>query len=442
VRCGRCGNENSDSNRFCGMCGATLVARTQAAGSAALAPVTPPEKRAEAPSIRPSAEIRNPRMFTPSAPVRPAGGEVAAGVAPAAKESYAAPTVNQNPPISGPSFLGLNQPADGGNNYSRYGRGGSDPQRGSSGNLDYLLEDEEEEEPRGGWGKLLLVVIALALAGGFGYLRWKQGGFDWLMNAKKPAAVESAPSGTGVDSGSAPGAANSSSENPSSTGPSVSGGSSANSGAVTPSSGNTNPASPDAAAGGAQPPAPNSSPVTGTSSDTTAEPTAAPQIAPPVNPSPAPSTPAPSASPDASVKPGQPDSANDSEATDSEAPAATAKPAAASRTRVPKPTPVTPLDPTVEAERYLYGRGVAQDCDRGLRLLKPAAAQANVKAMISLGTLYSSGTCTPRDLPTAYRWYALALHKQPDNQTLQDDLQNLWGKMTPPERQLAIKLSQ
>jgi len=85
---------------------------------------------------------------------------------------------------------------------------------------------------------------------------------------------------------------------------------------------------------------------------------------------------------------------------------------------------------------------VAQDCDRGLRLLKPAAAQANVKAMISLGTLYSSGTCTPRDLPTAYRWYALALHKQPDNQSLQDDLQNLWGKMTQPERQLAIKLSQ
>ena len=62
--------------------------------------------------------------------------------------------------------------------------------------------------------------------------------------------------------------------------------------------------------------------------------------------------------------------------------------------------------------------------------------------MISLGALYSTGTCAPRDLPTAYRWFAQALHKQPDNQTLQDDLQNLWSKMTPPERQLAIKLSQ
>jgi hypothetical protein len=45
-------------------------------------------------------------------------------------------------------------------------------------------------------------------------------------------------------------------------------------------------------------------------------------------------------------------------------------------------------------------------------------------------------------LPTAYRWFALALHLQPDNQVLQNDLQNLWSQMTQPERQLAIKLSQ
>jgi hypothetical protein len=45
-------------------------------------------------------------------------------------------------------------------------------------------------------------------------------------------------------------------------------------------------------------------------------------------------------------------------------------------------------------------------------------------------------------LPTAYRWFALALHKEPDNQSLQDDLQKLWSQMTQPERQLAIRLSQ
>jgi TPR repeat protein len=95
-----------------------------------------------------------------------------------------------------------------------------------------------------------------------------------------------------------------------------------------------------------------------------------------------------------------------------------------------------------EAERYVYGRGVRQDCDHGVRLLKRAAEQSDAKAMILMGALYSTGTCTPRDLPTAYRWFALALHKQPDNQVLQDDLKNLWEKMTQPERQLAIKLSQ
>jgi TPR repeat protein len=107
-----------------------------------------------------------------------------------------------------------------------------------------------------------------------------------------------------------------------------------------------------------------------------------------------------------------------------------------------KPPAAKPIDPVINAEHYIYGRGVRQDCDHGLRLLKQAADESNAKAMISMGALYSTGTCTPRDLPTAYRWFALALHKEPDNQALQDDLQKLWSQMTQPERQLAIKLSQ
>jgi len=100
------------------------------------------------------------------------------------------------------------------------------------------------------------------------------------------------------------------------------------------------------------------------------------------------------------------------------------------------------VDPVNEAQKYIYGKGVRQDCDRGLRLLKPAADQANSKAMIEMGALYSAGLCTPRDLPTSYRWFAMALRKDPNNQSLQSDLQKLWGEMTQPERQLAIRLSQ
>jgi TPR repeat protein len=74
--------------------------------------------------------------------------------------------------------------------------------------------------------------------------------------------------------------------------------------------------------------------------------------------------------------------------------------------------------------------------------VRQAANQSNAKAMISLGALYSAGLCTPRDLPTAYRWFAIALRKEPENDSLQTDLKKLWSEMTPPERQLAIKLSQ
>jgi len=104
--------------------------------------------------------------------------------------------------------------------------------------------------------------------------------------------------------------------------------------------------------------------------------------------------------------------------------------------------PVPAADPVSEARKYLYGKGAPQDCDRGMRILKPAANQANAKAMIEMGALYSAGLCAPHDLPTAYRWFAMALRKEPDNTAVQADLQKLWSEMTQPERQLAIKLSQ
>jgi TPR repeat protein len=112
-------------------------------------------------------------------------------------------------------------------------------------------------------------------------------------------------------------------------------------------------------------------------------------------------------------------------------------------TAVAKPhAAVAKTDPVGEAQKYLYGQHVSQDCSRGLRILKPAADSGNPKAMIEMGALYSAGLCTPRDLPTSYRWFAMALRKDPSNVSLQSDLNKLWGEMTQPERQLAIRLSQ
>ncbi len=418
MRCGRCGNENAEDNRFCGMCGAPLVAKPQTSAAAAPVSPTPVERKVEPVPLRPSSEARIPRV-----PVSPSRE-----TAPPIAEERVAPA-DTSPVITGPSFLGLNKPGDGRGSEPpvprhEYGRGHDSWER-SSRNVDYLLEDDDE--PKRGWGKLAMLVVALALAGGFGYLRWKEGGFDWLTNVRKPApAAESSQNAAG--SGSPPSAT------------------------TTPVAANSNPANPNPAALNPAPDGASSPAASGTpagAADNALQPTPTSSTPPntaPATTSPVQTAPPANSSPDASAKTPPPDSTQSSEnpAANTEAPASKPKPDVSTKApvREHKPTPVTPVDPTAEAERYIYGSGVRQDCDRGLRLLKPAAEQANVKAMISLGVLYSTGTCTPRDLPTAYRWFALALHKQPDNLALQDDLQKLWSQMTQPERQLAIKLSQ
>jgi len=421
VRCGRCGNENGEANRFCGMCGAALVAKTSAAG--------------QAPTAAPAGNITEPRPAAGSAsagsapsvlkhadPAPPAALGGPTGLGSTTTERRPAAVLQSNagertgPVITGPSFLGLNTPPAGvGRVRAGDPKGGRDPLQPSSGSLDYLLEDEEESKR--GWGKVILVVAALALALGFGYLHWRQGGFDWLnAGDKKPAAAKTTPdAGQSADSGGSGTAAS-----PDAAAPQT--------GASGTGAGGT-AASPAESAAAQPNPSQNTS--QGAASQNTASQTTASQNTPSQNPPSDPNLAAEAGSQAASA--------------DSDQPSPPVQPPARPRaeTRKPeKPAAAKPVDVVTEAERYIYGRGVRQDCDHGMRLLKPAAEKSDPKAMISLGAMYSTGTCTPRDLPTAYRWFALALHKQPDNQALQDDLQKLWSRMTPPERQLAIKLSQ
>jgi hypothetical protein len=388
LRCGKCGNENEAANRFCGMCGAALVANSQAGEQAPVAGQTGTGATAGA------SEERRPAAVS-------------------ASEARSDAWPSSRPVISGgPSLLGLNVPsAD-----AELGRGGGRDSLRASSNVDYLLEDEEE--PRRSRGKIILVLAALALAAGFGYLHWKQGGFDWLSGGDKKPAVATT---------QAPDAA-------------PSGDSAATTGGATPAAGTA--ASPAESA----PPqtTPSQSASQAAPSQSSPAETAATQSADQT------STAQPSAGQSDAGDSGAPATAPQAASSDSEKQSAPAeanprqkahKPSAAKPVAA-KSAPAKPVDSVAEAERYIYGRGVGQDCDHGLRVLKPAAGQSNVKAMISLGALYSTGTCTPRDLPTAYRWFAMALHKEPDNQALQDDLQKLWSQMTQPERQLAIKLSQ
>jgi hypothetical protein len=417
VRCGRCGNENADTNRFCGMCGAALTS------AAAPAPGAQPARAASTAQGAPQ-QNRVP-------------GQATAATAQAEARPSAPRPVDDGPVITGPSFLGLNKPAP------SSGRGGSlrasqdnalDHLR-SSRNLDYLLEDEEE--PKRGFGKMLVILVALALALGFGYLHWKQGGFDWLTaSAKKPLAAQtsdnsqppadnsaapaSTPSATTPLTTPTESATSSSSAAPAATNPATP--------AATSAAGNPAPTSPSASAepGAGGSPAASSAPLA----------SAGPAAAMAATATPAQSAAAPARPTDGgAAATSQPPAPAENRANTAETEAPPKPPSAV------KPTPAKPADPVAEAEKYIYGRGVRQNCDRGLSQLKPAAEHSNPKAMISLGALYATGVCTPRDLPTAYRWFALALRKEPDNQPLQDNLQKIWSQMTQPERQLAIQLS-
>ncbi|HUS18136.1 MAG TPA: zinc-ribbon domain-containing protein [Terriglobales bacterium] len=86
------------------------------------------------------------------------------------------------------------------------------------------------------------------------------------------------------------------------------------------------------------------------------------------------------------------------------------------------------------AQKYLQGRGVTQDCNRGVSLLRSAASQPNPKAQIKLGALYATGYCVSQNKAEAYRWFAEAHQLQPGNQWIDKNLNSLWSEMTSEER--------
>ena len=415
MRCPRCGNENPDANRFCGMCGTTLLQPSVTAAAAV------GQNQAQAPVARSAAES-------------------VAAAAPAPTALKTTPAAHSDVPvISGPSFLGLNQPASTQSTRKRPSLSIDPHNAPSTGSLDYLLEDEEEPRGGGGW-KFVLIIVALALAVGLGYLRWKHQGLGWISSGTKSAPAATQTSEAPDASTPAPSSSGAASASPPSANPTAAAGS--------------QPAPADPTATPASPASGSASPLpAGPSSGAPASAVPAPSGSTASSPATPASTPAISAAGDAAKSDSppaaavQPTAAKDSSPATSDAPpeATPEKPEDVPVKRSAKPAaPVRPAkpDPVAEAQKYLYGRGARQDCERGIRLLKPVANQANPKAMIEMGALYSAGLCTPRDLPTAYRWFALALRKDPDNQAVQTDLQKLWGEMTQPERQLAIRLSQ
>jgi hypothetical protein len=298
-------------------------------------------------------------------------------------------------PVSGPSFLGL------GDERSR--------------DLDYLLEDE----PPRGHTRLYLALLLLIVSGALLAWHWQRDGYPWAGFILKPTVTTTAP----VSSPPVPPPDSAAAAAP-----------------VVPVQPTANPAPPDpqpATSEAVQPPAAEpaggNAPANMSAAAKPAEPASQANDAPDSGDA---ASKAPAGAPPQSSEP------EAAEAAPKETRAAPVVPTPKSAN--PKPSPALPAATfedrlVADGEKYLYGRGVPEDCERAQRNLQIGARQSNARAQTLLGAMYATGHCVSRDLPTAYRWFAKALHGDPGNSRVQRDLEVLWKQMTPEERQLAMK---
>jgi hypothetical protein len=321
-------------------------------------------------------------------------------------EPVAAKPVREEPMrrVSGPSFLGLaDEPAS---------------------SVTYLLEDEMSESH---WGRSLVLLIILGALGAAGW-HWRSEVRAYVVArlAQHPnnnSQPEQTSSGGAVSTS----ASETALQTPNASAPIE------NQNAAT----NQTPATP--AAAGQQPPAPPSNTAV------SGEQNAAPAPAPAGQNSPAATSgttqePAGTAPAATSAKQ-EPKAAAEPATANEQAPKAEAATTKRAKSSVKETAAGNSGADQLEAEgeKYLYGTGVYANCSRAQKDLQAAAEQGSSKADSVMGTMYATGHCVSRDLPLAYRWFAMALQRDPGNTRLQRDLQVLWNQMTADERQIAMR---
>lgn len=443
--CPQCGESNSYNFRFCGMCGNLLESRRPVG----TAPLPNPEAAQQivapqivAPRVAPSqiatpqiasSRIASPGMTGPNIPTAPSTNPQESP-----RSFVERRGVRKIPPLNRPSMLGLDQPVASRPSPSqssplqssamqpnavRPGRTQPNEARPNEAQPDLdLLRDKaftgldsflEPEQPKSGGRRVLLLMALLVALAGAGW--WTYGYLNTTENhSTKPSAQSAAaiPAGqTSAAPSSAPPA------DSSQTAQSQTGSSQTSPSRIPPS-----PAT-----------LPETPPQNASASPESAPKTATPEATPADNP--APVIPA-AVTPKVAL-------GDKSAEKRKAAPAAKTPAPKASKLHEPAQPPAAPDAGSADfrrGEAFLYGRGAPENCDEAVKNLKSASAKSNAKARSAFGTMYATGHCVPRDLPTSYLWFAMALQVDPNNQILEKDLSAVWNQMTPPERQLAERM--
>ena len=409
MQCEICGSPNPDTNNFCGNCGRRLfsdhmlhtVHKIQSTGKA-LSEVGIHDLYDGMAPEKPSVDVEPTPVPAPIAPIP--GSFLDQAVRSEATTVTAKPTrvetVEREPisdtrdlaepeqtTISGPSFLGLTD--------------------SSSDRSDYLLVDDAPRH-RGGWILFALIVIAICV--GFGYFEWnsiKTGRINIPFLTKSESQTQ-APSQPAAQSSNPQAAAT----------------------PGTPQSNNTDEKLTTTDPGSTtNPTTPANTPAVKPPDTTPSNATPAPETTPKSTPSSA----APATTPDPTTDrpktaPGKPTETPKTKPTAR----STAKPI--TKTEDPKQD-----ENLVLGEKYLYGRGVPQNCNQALKYFRTAAQNDNAPAMSHLGAMYSSGQCVTMNRPTAYSWFARAQNADPGNQWREKNMNMLWRDMTPEERAAVSK---
>ncbi|MGO9303745.1 MAG: hypothetical protein ACLP3R_08570 [Candidatus Korobacteraceae bacterium] len=98
-----------------------------------------------------------------------------------------------------------------------------------------------------------------------------------------------------------------------------------------------------------------------------------------------------------------------------------------------------PDAPVQLADMYISGQGVPRSCEQAMVLLRTAAEKENAHARNRLASMYATGSCVQRDRVQAYRWLSSALSANPNSDWAKQNRDLIWQQMTPDERAQAEK---